>query len=536
MPESKPFKRRLWSAALTILGTLAPILLILPLVATEARHQAQNEASITAAVVRKQIENILMHAEDATRTLATTALGRPCEEVRSSLARMGTLRPYFRSLSLVKDNQVYCWSIYTDVTTPLYAISSEGEIGPGLTITPVPGTLLVPDRPAVQVSYGLSAGQGAVAFVDAQYLYDLKSAAARDGLYDIEILLGKRRMPLLDAGERERPAHTVNDETEVSASDNYAAEVRVTVLKHQIDSFRRDIWHNYFAFLVLACLLCGYLTRRYLERRVTLAADIRKGMRNGEFHLVYQPVIDLKTGAFSGVEALLRWNHPSTGPIRPDLFIPVAEETGMITELTRHIFAMAAADLRTLDLPPHAHLGLNVCAQHMSRADFVDDVEALLQHLQRPGQGGPVTLVLEVTERAALPDSEVVRANMRRLRERGVRWAIDDFGTGHSSLAYIEQLEADYLKIDRAFVNSAGTDAVSAVVLETIISLARKLDLEMVAEGVETVEQSDYLRAHGVQFGQGYFYARPMRAHDLTAWRQTFVLKQREADEEAVIA
>ncbi|WP_158219364.1 MULTISPECIES: EAL domain-containing protein [unclassified Achromobacter] len=528
MPESKLFKRKLWGATLTVLGTLAPIILILPLVATEARHQAQNEADITATVVLNQIENILMHAEDATRTLATTSLGRPCSEVKSNLTRMGTLRPYFRSLSLVKDNQVYCWSIDTDVTTPLYAISAEGEIAPGLAIAPVPGTLLVPDRPAVQVSYGLNTGQGAVAWVDAQYLYDLKTAAARDGLYDIEILLGKRRVPLLDAGERERPAHTVGGETQVAASDSYAAEVHVTVLKHQIDSFRRDIWHKYFAFLVLACLICGYLTRRYFDRRVTLASDMRKGMRNGEFHLVYQPLVDLKTGAFAGVEALVRWNHPSAGPIRPDLFIPVAEETGMIVELTRHIFAMAAADLRALALPAHAHLGLNVCAQHMARADFIDDVEGLLRQLQRPELGGPVNLVLEVTERAALPDAEVVRNNMRRLREQGVQWAIDDFGTGHSSLAYIEKLEADYLKIDRAFVNSAGTDAVSAVVLETIIGLARKLDLTMVAEGVETVAQSDYLRAHGVQFGQGYYYARPMRARDITAWRQGFVLKPLE--------
>lgn len=524
MPESRLFKRKIWGAALTLLGTLAPILLILPLITTEARHQAAGEADITATVVRNQIENILMHAEDATRNLAANSLGRPCSEVKSTLVRMGTLRPYFRSLLLLRDNQIYCSSVYSDVTTPLYAISPEGEINAGLTITPVSGTLLVPDRPAVQVSYGRGPGEGAVAFVDAQYFYDLKTAAARDGLYDIEILLGKRRMPLLDAGERERPTHPVSDETQIATSDHYSVEVRATVLKHQIDSFRRDIWHKYMAFLVLACVICGYLTRRFFERRMTLATDMRKGIRNGEFHLVYQPVIDLRTGAFSGVEALLRWNHPSVGPIRPDLFIPIAEETGMIVELTRHIFGLAAADLPALGLPAHAHVGINVCAQHMSKAEFVDDVESLLHKLE--AHGGPLTLVLEVTERAALPDSDVVRANMRRLRERGVQWAIDDFGTGHSSLAYIEQLEADYLKIDRAFVNSVGTDAVSAVVLETIIGLARKLDLTMVAEGVETLEQSDFLRAQGVQFAQGYYYGRPLPARDITGWHQAFLQTQ----------
>jgi EAL domain-containing protein (putative c-di-GMP-specific phosphodiesterase class I) len=154
----------------------------------------------------------------------------------------------------------------------------------------------------------------------------------------------------------------------------------------------------------------------------------------------------------------------------------------------------------------------------MAEAGFARDVENLLARLNGPAMP---TLVLEVTERQALPDSPEIRSHMESLRARGVRWAIDDFGTGHSSLAYLERLNADFLKIDRAFVNSVGAEAITSVVLDTVIELAKRLGLEMIAEGVETPEQEAHLRELGVQYAQGYRYAAPMRARDLSRWRAT---------------
>jgi sensor c-di-GMP phosphodiesterase-like protein len=515
VPTSFSVRRKLAAIAVTLFATALPVLIVLPVVVHEAQRQVEGEARVTASVLRRQIENILLRAEDVTQVL-TPSLYRPCADVLNLLRQTGTLQPYFRSLLLVHDDIVYCSSVFGMLHSPLIAVAPQEHVPQGLYVVPVPGTLLVPDRPAVMVSRGLRDGHGVVAFLDAQYLFDLKSAAARDGMYDVDIVLGQRQLPLLEAGERQRPPRPILSDTQVSRSAAFPVQVRVTPLQAQRDVVRGHVWRGYLAFLVLASLLCGYAAYRLYGWRVSIPGEIRKGMRSRQFHLVYQPIIDLRTGRFSGVEALLRWRHPRLGNVRPDLFIAAAEEHGIIGDLTRHLFQIAASDLATLNLAPHHHLGVNVCGPHMAEARFVADVDGLLARMRT--HGSPA-LVLEVTERHPLPDTPELRDHMAQLRERGVHWALDDFGTGHSSLSYLERLKADYLKIDRAFVSAASTDAISTVVLDTIIGLAKKLGLDMIAEGIETEEQEAYLRAHGVQYAQGFRYARPMLAAHLAAWR-----------------
>ncbi|HTJ99228.1 MAG TPA: EAL domain-containing protein [Bordetella sp.] len=515
MPTSLSIRRRIAAILVTLFAAALPFLLILPIVIHESHRQLAGEANVTAGVLRRQLENILLRAQDVTQRLAP-ALDRPCGEVIGLLRQLGSLQPYFRSLLLVHDDIVYCSSAYGTPNTPLIAVSPQEHVPLGMYVAPVAGTLLVPDRPAVMVSRGLRDGKGVVAFLDAQYLYDLKLAAARDGAYDVDILLGPRNLPLLDAGERQRGARTPAPDTQQSVSPMFPVQVRVTPLDAQRDTVRAHVWRGYAAFLVLASLLCGYGAYRLYGWRVSIPGEIRKGMRLRQFHLVYQPIIDMSTGRLSGVEALLRWRHPRLGPVRPDLFIPAAEEHHIIDDLTRHMFELAANDLAMLNLPPGCHLGVNVCGAHMASDRFVADVDTLLARL-RAYNG--VTLMLEVTERHALPDTPALRGHMAVLRERGVRWALDDFGTGHSSLSYLEKLHASFLKIDRAFVSAAGTDSVGNVVLDTIIGLAQQLGLAMIAEGIETETQNAYLRDKGVQFAQGYLFARPMPPRDLAVWR-----------------
>ncbi|AOB33888.1 hypothetical protein AKI39_20385 [Bordetella sp. H567] len=499
----------------TLAAAALPFVLILPIVVHESQRQLAGEARVTAAVLRRQLENILLRAQDVTQRL-TPSLRRPCGEVLNLLRQLGSLQPYFRSLLLVRDDIVYCSSIYGMPNTPLIALSPQEHVPQGMYVMPVAGTLLVPDRPAVMVSLGLRDGYGVVAFLDAQYLYDLKLAAARDGVYDVDILLGRHDMPLLDAGERQRGARMPEPDTQQSKSAMFPVQVRVTPLDAQRDAVRAHVWRGYAAFLVLASILCGYGAYRLYGWRVSIPGEIRKGMRQRQFHLVYQPVIDMSTGRMSGVEALLRWRHPRLGNVRPDLFIAAAEEHHVIGDLTRHMFELAANDLAELDLPPGSHLGVNVSGAHMVSDRFVADVDALLSRVRRHDG---VILVLEVTERHPLPDTPALRAHMSELRERGVRWALDDFGTGHRSLSYLQKLHAHFLKIDRAFVSTAGTEAVGNVVLDTIIGLAQQLGLAMIAEGIETETQEAYLRDKGVHFAQGYLFARPMPPRELAAWR-----------------
>lgn len=516
VPISLTIRRRIAAILVTLSAAALPLLLVLPVVLHESQRQLAGEAAVTAGVLRRQLENILLRAEDVTQRLAPT-LRRPCEEVLALLRQLGSLQPYFRSLLLVRDDIVYCSSVYGMPNAPLIALSPQEHVPKGMYVTPVAGTLLVPDRPAVMVSRGLRDGTGVVAFLDAQYLYDLKLAAARNGVYDVDILLGPHGIPLLDAGERQRGPRPARPDTQQSASTMFPVQVRVTPLDAQRATVRAQVWQGYAAFLVLACVLCGYGAHRVYGWRVSIPGEIRKGMRLRQFHLVYQPVIDMATGRMSGVEALLRWQHPRLGSVRPDLFIAAAEEHHIIDDLTRHMFQLAAHDLAILNLPPGSHLGVNVCGAHMVSDRFVADVDGLLARVR---DHGDIALVLEVTERHPLPDTPAVGAHMAALRERGVRWALDDFGTGHSSLSYLQTLQVNYLKIDRAFVSTAGTEAVSNVVLDTIIGLAQQLGLAMIAEGVETAAQENYLRGKGVQYAQGYLFARPMPARDLAAWRR----------------
>ena len=509
-------RRRIWGLTATFLAAAAPFLLILPVVVFEARRQAAGEAAVTAGVVIHQADNILLHAEDATHVLSGL-LPRPCDEIQPVLRQAAAQQPYFRSLVLVRDDTVYCASqALSGAPLPL-AATSVGHLPEGLHILPVAGTGLVPDRPAVIVTNAVRSGTGALAVIDAQYFYDLMTAAARNGRYDIELLLGRNRQPLLDRGERPRPARGPAARTVEADSRAFPVAVRVTPLQPLLAVMTARLWRNYMAFLVLASALCGYAAHRFYGQRDSLAAAIRQGIRAREFYLLYQPVVDLVTGAPRGFEALLRWDHPHDGLMAPDVFIPAAEQAGLIAELTRHIFDLASADLPQLALHPGLHLALNVAAPHIAEAGFVEDVQKLLVRLEA---AGAPRLLLEVTERNALPDTRALRENMARLRAAGVRWALDDFGTGHSSLAYLERLNAEFLKLDRTFVAGVRGDGDTPIVLDTIIGLARRLGIAMIAEGVETTAQARYLRSQGVQWAQGYRYAKPMRPAQARLWHQ----------------
>ena len=504
-----------WHAAAILGAALLPVVLILPMVYLESKRQADNESAITAEVVRRQVESILLRTDETNHMLSALTT-MPSAQVAPELQKMGTLRPYFRSLVLLNGNQIYCSSVLGEVNAPLSDLGLDFVDGlpPHRTVVAVPGTALVPDRFAVVSILALPGGLATAAVVDGQYFLDLEASAAYGGAYEIDFIFGDNQVPLVEPGER-ATALPIYPNTQISKSESFPVEVRVTVHAQQLSAYRMDLWRAYLPFLLLAGLLCGYGGHLLYSRRVSLVQEIRKGMRAGEFHMAYQPLLDMRTGRLSGVEALLRWTHPRLGNVRPDLFIPVAEENGAIIDLTRHIFKLIAADISILGLRPTDHVGVNICGAHLQDPAFLNDISSFRSAI---GADGPM-LVCEVTEREALPDSDNVRSNMTALREQGVLWAIDDFGTGHSSLAYLERLQTDFLKIDRAFVMSIGTDAISSTVLKMIIDLAQRLNLAMIAEGIETKAQADYLAEHGVQYAQGYYFAKPMRASEFVVWQ-----------------
>jgi diguanylate cyclase (GGDEF)-like protein len=244
--------------------------------------------------------------------------------------------------------------------------------------------------------------------------------------------------------------------------------------------------------------------------RVRLEADLTQAIERGELHVAFQPVVDLATERLLGFEALLRWTHPTMGPVPPDAFIPVAEATGLIRELGAWVLEQAchtaAAWQRNYPQARPLAISVNVSGRQLADEEFSRLVADVLADSGLP----PDSLVLELTETALVDDPARAAADLGRLRALGVRLAVDDFGTGYSSLAYLGQFPVDILKIDRSFV-AAITDAEHrSPLVRGMLELARTLGLETVAEGVESAVQRDRLRAEGCDRAQGYLFSRPL--------------------------
>jgi len=245
-----------------------------------------------------------------------------------------------------------------------------------------------------------------------------------------------------------------------------------------------------------------------VNARSNLEADLRQGLARGELLVHYQPVVDHQA-TLLGAEALVRWRHPQRGMISPGEFIPLAEQTGLILPLGQYVLQTACEQLqRWSGQPETAHLSIsvNVSARQFRQAGFVAEVlQTLRNHNAEPGK-----LKLELTESLLLGDIEDTIARMVQLKSEGVGFALDDFGTGYSSLSYLKRLPLDQIKIDQSFVRDVLTDPNDAAIVRTILALAKSLDLEVVAEGVETTGQLSFLRLHGCEGFQGYLFGRPV--------------------------
>jgi diguanylate cyclase (GGDEF)-like protein len=248
--------------------------------------------------------------------------------------------------------------------------------------------------------------------------------------------------------------------------------------------------------------------------RLALAGELRRAIENEELVVHFQPKAELESGRILGTEALVRWQHPERGFIPPNEFIPIAERTGLIKPLSRYVLAAAidqcaAWQAAGFDL----HVAVNLTIPDLLELELPDRIAALLEEKSvRPEQ-----LELEITESTILADPFRVRVVLNRLNEMGLRLAIDDFGTGYSSLAYLRNLPVHAIKIDRSFVMGMSEDASDATIVRSTIDLAHNLGLEVVAEGVESQEVWDALRAQGCSLAQGYFISKPALPADLAA-------------------
>jgi diguanylate cyclase (GGDEF)-like protein/PAS domain S-box-containing protein len=246
--------------------------------------------------------------------------------------------------------------------------------------------------------------------------------------------------------------------------------------------------------------------------RVRIEGALRNALERNEFVLHYQPQVDLKTGQIVGMEALLRWRHPELGMVPPGRFIGIAEETGLIVQIGAWVMRTACAQNKAWQ---DAGLGRLRVAVNLSARQFgAPDLIAGLESVLRDTMLDPDCLEIELTESLFMSDVTPAVELLHRMKSLGVNLSIDDFGTGYSSLSYLSRFPIDVLKIDRSFVADITHDANDAAIVTSIIALAHNLKLAVIAEGVETLEQLDYLRSHGCDEMQGYFFSKPLAAED----------------------
>ncbi|MFH8134730.1 EAL domain-containing protein [Pantoea osteomyelitidis] len=438
-------------------------------------------------------------------------VGLPCQEIRFPLIEKISALQTVRAILLIDEDTLYCSSIYGKRAIPF----SQN----------FPELAVYNQRMMLTTDNFLLKGSPVL------LLWTPKSLDNRSGILqviNIELMSNYLLEPQLPWVERAifnvggesleygnpmiEPTHPSEDEVSYNqASLRYP--FTITLYGPSPARLALSTLPSQLPLAVLLSLLMGYIVWLATANRMSLSWQISYGISANEFMVYCQPLINAKSGLCDGIELLLRWHNPRQGWISPDVFIPLAERQNLIAPLTRFVITKAVQQLPSLPHSASFHIAINVAASHFHDRAIVED----LQRIWWPANPQP-GLVVELTERDALPiiDQTVVA----QLHDIGVRLAIDDFGTGHSSLSYLKDLQPDVLKIDKIFTAAIGTDAINATVTDMVISLAQRLNIGLVAEGVETAEQAEYLCERGVDHLQGYFYARPMPIEDFPAWLQ----------------
>ena len=467
----------------------------------ERQHQQLLENSRTA--LQQTLSSLINSTLSPLLPFTHTACNTINRELTSRAAFAGNLR----AILLVKEGNAFCSSATGSFNLPLNVIAPLSDISRDIDLQLMPGTPLQPNKPALALWIknpgSLQSGVFATLNITlAPYqllasghpeITGMALVAQRSALTSWQsVVIQNKNLPT--------PLHR-------QALTGYPLQF---VLYGSTLAFS-DYQNILLSGLLLSLLVSGacWLLLSVYKRP---GKELIRGMKRGEFHVEYQPLVTSHDGQPYGMEALLRWTHPTKGPIPPDVFIHYAEAQNLIIPLTRHLFQLVSRDAHLLchTIPRHACLSLNISPLHLADSGFRQDVLRWLDTMP----ADHFTYVFEITERAMVRDENVGEL-FDWLHQQQIHIAIDDFGTGHSALIYLERYDFDYLKIDRGFVQSIGTDSLTSPVLDTVLQLAKKLNLKSVAEGVETGEQAAWLINRGVTHLQGYIFSRPLRPETL---------------------
>ena len=503
----------LLTSRLAIVG-LAVILLVAPLIGgiAYADHAAREVVKEQAALYAQDA----LHRSDATTRqvddgLAAISAARPgaCSDVARSVMRdVDMISSYIQAVGYVEGQHLVCSSL-TDVTTPL-------PLGPVDFVSPTGVQVRIsvrfpfaPERRFIVVQR-----DSYVAIVHKALPIDVTTISSGVGIATLGLpgkqVLARRGQldPAWAEGLRRGQSSSFVSEgraVALAGSKHYfigaVAALPRSALTDELSNTRREVMP--LAALISTVLVVGLLL--VARRRTSVVSEMRAGLRHDEFFLLYQPIVELESRRVVGAEALMRWRRHDSTLVPPDLFIKAAENAGIVGSITHRLVELIQRDAGDLFLRhPDFYLTLNLAASDLEQPGTVDLLSDLASSLSIPPGG----LVAEITERGFL-DPDMARPVLAALKRAGLTIAIDDFGTGYSSLASLQSMDIDVLKIDRTFVDSLGADAATSQVVFHIITMARALNLRLVAEGVGTEEQARALLDHGVTHAQGWLFARP---------------------------
>ncbi|VXB95841.1 EAL domain-containing protein [Massilia sp. 9I] len=487
-----------------------------------AWREAQRQAFDAAADMTRAYARAVLYRTDKTAQQAELAIGRlmsqgapPCSPDSLALMRQLDLTStYIQALGFVRAGTIVCSSMGS-VPLPLGEVSLRTS--KGIAIHPHVPLAAPGASPLIALERG---GYAAVLHRDLPLDISTAIPDVAVGVFHVEaassaapeLAKGAVKRAWLGALRGRMEARFIEDGrlvVVVRSSRFLIAAVAALPVAYLEERAEAIAW-RLVPMAALAGLAIAVAVLVLARQQRSIAAALRHALRNNEFYLSYQPIVELATGRCVGVEALLRWRRSTGEQIGPDLFIPVAEQSGIITRLTERVLELAEADAGAyLAANPDFHVALNLSPADFGSTAIVGMVE---RFLQRSG-ARPSNLIVEITERDFLDMDNALRV-IAALRARGVEVAVDDFGTGYSSLSYLAALELDFLKIDRAFIEAIGTGAPTSQVVGHIIAMARTMGLRMIAEGVESQAQADYLQGQAVQYAQGWLFGRPMSFAD----------------------
>ncbi|MBJ3816407.1 cyclic di-GMP phosphodiesterase [Shimwellia pseudoproteus] len=438
-----------------------------------------------------------------------------CAQASRTLTSSAAFGLNIRALALVTNGIAWCSSANGEIKVNLAKVAPGMDLSQKVNADILPGTPMMPNRPTIVLWNRHPDDPTRGIFISLNVNlnpYLLYTSRQRD-VYGIAIAIHGKILSTFSP--RVMSARAL-DLPPIRRSQLHGLPVEIRL--YGTPWSREDI-QLAILFGLFGGVIFGLLTTWSLNSRSRTGLDIQTGIRREQFFAVYQPVINARDQKMAGLEVLMRWKHPVNGLISPDVFISYAEDQQLVASLTRHLFSLVINDIEALQsvLPPSGKLGINLAPSHLHSPDFKQDILNFARALPPHS----FNIVFEITERTMLNEAQALPL-FEWLHEQGFEIAIDDFGTGHSALIYLQRFKMDYLKIDRGFISAIGTDTVTTPVLDAVLILARRLNMNTVAEGVETAQQAQWLIDQGVNYLQGYYYSRPLTAEALVEWSRQY--------------